>query len=67
MKELENVNNNIKDCKDSIKRFLNFKKWYKPWDYFIYNNRQIEDWINSYKYLLRLNIILKRAILKKYK
>ncbi len=60
------VDYNIADNKKIIRRFKNCKKWYKPFNYFVFTDEQIEDYIRKYLLLLKFNVHLKRLIIKKH-
>jgi len=56
----------IADNKKIIRRFKNFKRWYKPFNYFVFTDEQIEDYIRKYLLLLKFSVHLKRLIIKKH-
>jgi len=53
------LDNNIIACKEQIRFFTNYRKWYKPLNYFGVSKRFIKDKINDYKILLKINVNLK--------
>lgn len=64
--QLKPIDENIIACKQSIKDFKNFKKWYKPLHYCIYSEAEIQEWIFKYKRLLRFGVITKRFMINFY-
>lgn len=63
-KQLEEVNSRIEECKQEMRRFINYKKrWWNPFDYFLYSKEEIQDWVNKYKPILRMNVYVKRKLL----
>lgn len=66
-KGLQECNTRIKNIKKAIKRFKNYRRWYKPLNYGMYSEAEIKEWIDKYKLLLRLEVGTKRMILNEYR
>ncbi len=62
-KDLQNCNARIVKIKEAIKRFKNYRKWYKPLYWGMYSKRDIKEWVNKYYFLLRLEVKTKRLIM----
>jgi len=61
---LQEVNTRILHIKQTMKRFKNYRKWWKVLYWYMYSKQDIEDWIDKYKILLRFEVWMKRSILK---